>query len=268
MDRLYFINDICRSVKFEEYSSSKLVWEDMQHMFDNVIKCYTGEYSKETITQAVEHMRNLFYDLWILYRLSGDDTSEFLDRNQKLIRSLFFKDETVENIFNSFKHKVRSYYDTLTAPTLSDLINIAKPVDVSTEVITSGDQSVSASLVDPGTALPMLTKLEQNPQREGIDNFWDLLYQVIQVLIQREKICRQAGLKDRALLHDKAKKVFVNVFTNQMKSYVFDDRMRRLKDVLNKYQPKIEKRSSVLGYSTHMMMLNDDEMRVYDTPAL
>ena len=268
MDRLYFINDICRSVKYEEYSSSKLVWEDMQHMFDNVIKCYTGEYSKETVTQAVEHMRNLFYDLWILYRVSGDDTSEFLDRNQKLIRSLFFKDETVENIFNSFKHKVRSYYDTLTASTLSELINIAKPIDVSTEVITSGDQSMSASLLDPGTVLPMLTKLEQNPQREGIDNFWDLLYQVIQVLIQREKICRQAGLKDRALLHDKAKKVFVNVFTNQMKSYVFDDRMRRLKDVLNKYQPKIEERSSVLGYSTHMMMLNDDEMRVYDTPAL
>ena len=88
------------------------------------------------------------------------------------------------------------------------------------------------------------------------------------MLVQREKICRQAGLEDRALLHDKAKKVFVNIFSNQMKSYVFDDRLRRLKDVLNKYQPKIEKRSSALGYSTHMMMLNDDEMRVYDTPAL
>lgn len=268
MDRLYFINDICKSVKYEEYSSSKLVWDDMQHMFDNVITCYTGEYSKETITQAVEHMRNLFYDLWILCRVSEDDTSEFLDRNQKVIRSLFFKDETVENIFKLFKYKVRSYYDTLTALTLNDLVNIAKPVDVSTEVITSSDQGVNASTLDPGTVLPTLTKLEQNPQREGIENFWDLLYQVINVLIQREKICRQAGLEDRALLHDKAKKAFVNIFSNQMKPYVFEDRLKRLKEVLNKYQPKIEKRSSALGYSTHMMMLNDDEMRVYDTPAL
>lgn len=267
MDRLYFFESIQQGVRFEEYTSSEQVWEDMQHMFDNVLKCYEDRYSKEVLTQAVDHMRNLFFDIWLIRGLPGKgNISDFLDLNMKVISSLMFRDEVAESIFNSFKQRVRSYYDTLSASHLSDLIALRQP-DVSSEVITGDTSQVVAIPYEQNISLPTLTNLEQNMVKEGVANYWDLLMKVVKILIKRQKICKRAGLDDRAVIHEKAVRSFVYIFSKAMKRYVLDDRLNRLNFILNRSQHTSERRPMQSSLSS-IMILNGDEASVYDTPSL
>lgn len=104
-----FFDEIQRGLKFDEYHSVEEIKSDLLYMMDSVIVYYEGR-DKDVLSRFIDYCKNLLGDCWFYYRVEDEDGFEqFLRRNQRRLKNVFWKDEVVEEIFRVFRQDCKDY---------------------------------------------------------------------------------------------------------------------------------------------------------------
>ena len=124
-----FFDEIQRGLKFDEYHSVEEIKSDLLYMMDSVIVYYEGR-DKDVLSRFIDYCKNLLGDCWFYYRVEDEDGFEqFLRRNQRRLKNVFWKDEVVEEIVDSAVMKLRRSRNALPVTVIRPQEILTAPMD-------------------------------------------------------------------------------------------------------------------------------------------
>ena len=165
-----FFDEIQRGLKFDEYHSVEEIKSDLLYMMDSVIVYYEGR-DKDVLSRFIDYCKNLLGDCWFYYRVEDEDGFEqFLRRNQRRLKNVFWKDEVVEEIFRVFRQDCKDYPILLPRtlrkllPPKTPTISVSPKVEGASSEVEIPDTEMSLSDEALDAEMPSLLDVEQNPQ--------------------------------------------------------------------------------------------------------
>ena len=268
-----FFDEIQRGLKFDEYHSVEEIKSDLLYMMDSVIVYYEG-HDKDVISRFIDYCKNLLGDCWFYYRVEDEDGFEqFLRRNQRRLKNVFWKDEVVEEIFRVFRQDCKDYPILLPRtlrkllPPKTPTISVSPKVEGASSEVEIPDTEMSLSDEALDAEMPSLLDVEQNPQH-GASDYWEFYCNVYEVLTNRVRCLSDVGLKTYMESHERALRVFTKIVASKLKNTILATQQQQFRKDYMTMTTRMEKKPIYRPTGFLVSILTPDQKAVYDTPSL
>lgn len=268
MERLCYLSDIANNLRYGFYSSPDQFRSDVLTMVNNSYILCANRDKKEILSKNAEYLLLLLSDLWKVYRLKDEGGSwEFLQLYKGLIKGYFLKEDVVEELFRSFKNEMRTHYQDLFVTDIR--VFAGKQPSIASEVLISDDPSGGIpqipALEEP---LPTFQSIIENPQQQGIKDYWKLFITVLNIITLRLTRLTADHCTDAATVHERAKNVLMNTFALKMRSLVLQEHQKKYRSLI--YSPHGASDRKVVHKQPGYLVssLTPEQRSVYNTPSL
>ena len=249
MERLCYLSDIANNLRYGFYSSPDQFRSDVLTMVNNSYILCANREKKEILSKNAEYLLLLLSDLWKVYRLKDEGGSwEFLQLYKGLIKGYFLKEDLFVTDIRVFAGQQPS---------------------IASEVLISDDPSGGIpkipALEEP---LPTFQSIIENPQEQGIKDYWKLFITVLNIITLRLTRLTADHCTDAAAVHERAKNVLMNTFALKMRSLVLQEHQKKYRSLI--YSPHGASDRKVVHKQPGYLVssLTPEQRSVYNTPSL
>lgn len=270
MERLCYWSDITSNVRFGFYSSPEQLRADLLTMINNSYLLCANREKKEMLSKNAEYLALLLSDLWRVLRLKDEGgTWEFLQMYKGVIKSYFLKEDVVAKLFRTLRNEMRSHYQDLIVTDTRFFTQKPQDPALASEVLLSDGQSGGIpqipTLEEP---LPSFQSVAENPQQQGVKDYWKLFNTVLNILTQRARRLAADNCTDAVAVHEKAKSLLMNAFALEMRALVFQEHQKKYHALIFAPHGLSDKKSAHKQPSYLVSSLTLEQRSVYNTPSL
>ena len=173
----------------------------------------------------------------------------------------------MEELFRSFKNEMRTHYQDLFVTDIR--VFAGQQPSIASEVLISDDPSGGIpkipALEEP---LPTFQSIIENPQEQGIKDYWKLFITVLNIITLRLTRLTADHCTDAAAVHERAKNVLMNTFALKMRSLVLQEHQKKYRSLI--YSPHGASDRKVVHKQPGYLVssLTPEQRSVYNTPSL